>query len=1046
MSDMNNRIHKPRKGTEQRRIYEKVRVRGSRLAAAAVYVMLFAALVFCAPVRWTFAAQMNGAAPAGQITERAAASAADPAQTTVIITGDEEAEGAEATEEPVPETENMIPFSQGIELQETPGAEDSAWISDEMPGQYGEGRQGASAPGQPMPDAFSDESLWGERTWRNADEADSLLEKETALGESVQEDAFPVPGEKPGRGPDEGLSGGDIFSAGGSGGVSAGGITGGDYVYGPENGFAGDRSGRMMSDGTMAMTSVTEESSESMIPADDIRLTAEYGFEGMAKGGRYLPLTVTVENDRTELLTGHLLIRTLESDGTIYQYEYNVEAEPFSDFVSSYYVPLGNSAEQLFLTLTDSEGATIINKKLSLSISRDVPDLFIGILSDEPSKLQYLDGIGISYSTLRTRCFELEPDEFPDDVTGLSLLDVLVVNNFKLRKLSEKQTAAIMDWVHNGGVLILGTGERVDDTLGRFAPVLLDDSYESEDLRHIDLSEEYSMDSPQDGMLTIPCVDIPLHGGNVLISSGGFPLFTAASKERGMIVVSAFDLGDISHFCEKYNGYVDFLFTRLLGEKRIGQLAEMVYSGNSSQYWSVQSLINTGDVDKLPNLTMYVIVVLIYLLILGPGLYLCLKDRELQMHYRKGVMICSLVFAALIYVLGSTTRFRSTFYTYATIEDVTEDYVVDTTYLNIRNPYNKPYTVSLNPEYSVLPITRYYQYRSSDDTTFNGDEQYQIAIRPGAEATTIRGQGIAAFVPRYFRLEKKADNADRIGITGDVDYFEGRITGTVTNHFPYALEKATLLLYGNMVELGRMEPGETKNLEEFELLRFPLNNSYVVANRVTGEGEFEGTNIDDKEFMLAMERSNLMIFYLDNYMSGYMADARVIAFCDDRQEGEFLTDPSAEIYGIKMLTSSVSVNASQDRTLYRSVLMKTPKIVSGGYQTETNSMNGMEPLTLEYQLGTDIAVESLTFEAVSEEFLNTDKNHYIEVFTGSIYFYNYSTGNFDTIELEGKTMNVDALGPYLSPGNTLTVRYVYEGTGSFSSIQLPMPMVAGRER
>ena len=34
-------------------------------------------------------------------------------------------------------------------------------------------------------------------------------------------------------------------------------------------------------------------------------------------------------------------------------------------------------------------------------------------------------------------------------------------------------------------------------------------------------------------------------------------------------------------------------------------------------------------------------------------------------------------------------------------------------------------------------------------------------------------------------------------------------------------------------------------------------------------------------------------------------------------------------------------------------------------------MSGAEPLTLEYQFGTDIDVESLTFENVSEEFAGT---------------------------------------------------------------------------
>ena len=108
-------------------------------------------------------------------------------------------------------------------------------------------------------------------------------------------------------------------------------------------------------------------------------------------------------------------------------------------------------------------------------------------------------------------------------------------------------------------------------------------------------------------------------------------------------------------------------------------------------------------------------------------------------------------------------------------------------------------------------------------------------------------------------------------------------------------------------------------------------------------------------------------------------------------------------------------------------------------------MSGAEPLTLEYQFGTDIEVESLTFETVSEEFSDTGNGSLSRIFTGSIYFYNYGTGNFDKMELEGKTLNVEQLKPYLSPGNTLTVRYAYNG-GGYDAIQLPMPMVAGRER
>lgn len=780
--------------------------------------------------------------------------------------------------------------------------------------------------------------------------------------------------------------------------------------------------------------------------AGQVTLDIGYGYDDTAKGGRYLPVDVTVNNNQHKELSGTLRVKAQESDGTLYHYDYQVEAGVGESRLFRYYIPLGIGADQLIFSLIDGQNGPILNKKVELNVSQDVPELFIGILSDEPAELLYFNGVGVHYSTLRTRTFDLNAEDFPEDQMGLDLLDVLVVNNYRLRNLSERQTAVVMDWVHDGGVLILGTGDRVDDTLGRFAPELLDDSYGVPNIRHINLGEGFAaLDEPGEGMLAISCVDIPLHGGNVILASNRISLLTAAVKGQGMVAVAAFDLGDISDFCEKRASYVDHIFTSLLGESRINRLAEMSYGGNSGRFWSVQSLINTGDVDKLPNLMLYVLVVTVYLAFLGPGLYLFLKGRELGIYYRRSVAALSFLFAGIIYMMGATTRFRSTFFTYATIQDVTDDYINDTTYINIRNPYNRPYTVELNPDYSLLPVTRSYQ-NEEIRRNFTPQDPFQISISRDKEEVTVQGQNITAFAPRYFCLQRKSENTQKVGVSGEVDYFEGKISGTLTNQFPFPLENTTLILFGNMVQLERMEPGETKNLADYQLLRFPLGNSYAVANRVSGEGRFGGADISDKKYLLAMERSNMLKFYLDNYMGGYTADARIIAFSTQKEEGEFLKNLSAETYGLTMLTSSVPVNASRDRMLYRSVLIKTPKVISGSYDETNNSMNSSEPLTLEYQIGTNIDVESLTFENVSEEFTQVGSGDFSKIFTGSIYFYSYISGNFEQVGLENQTMDLARLRPYLSPGNTLTVRYAYDGGSGYGAIQLPMPMVAGRER
>ena len=269
-----------------------------------------------------------------------------------------------------------------------------------------------------------------------------------------------------------------------------------------------------------------------------------------AKGGRYLPVNVTIQNNQETPVEGTLEIKTRESDETVYRYDYGVEIEAKGSETTRYYIPLGTAADELELSLADDSDNVLLSRKVKLNVSRDVPELFVGVLSDAPWELHYLNGVGINYSTLRTRTFELDGTDFPEDEVGLSLFDVLVVNNYKLRDLSGTQTAAIMNWVQDGGVLILGTGDRVDDTLGRFAPELLDDSYGTPNITHINLAEDFTaVNEPGAGMLAISCVDVPLHGGNVILSSNGFPLLTAAVKEQGLVAVAAFDLGDIAAFC-----------------------------------------------------------------------------------------------------------------------------------------------------------------------------------------------------------------------------------------------------------------------------------------------------------------------------------------------------------------------------------------------------------------------------------------------------------------------------------------------------------------
>ena len=133
--------------------------------------------------------------------------------------------------------------------------------------------------------------------------------------------------------------------------------------------------------------------------------------------------------------------------------------------------------------------------------------------------------------------------------------------------------------------------------------------------------------------------------------------------------------------------------------------------------------------------------------------------------------------------------------------------------------------------------------------------------------------------------------------------------------------------------------------------------------------------------------------------------------------------------------------------IYQSAMQKQPNVLSGEYYAQNNTMYGMSPVMLEYYLGNNIEVEKLNFYHLSDEVAKSMRYYYTVPFSGNMYFYNYNTGSYDSFDTNVTEYVREDLEPYLSPGNTLTVKYVYDATGDYTwNIMLPVLTVTGRSK
>lgn len=774
-----------------------------------------------------------------------------------------------------------------------------------------------------------------------------------------------------------------------------------------------------------------------------VAMEASYGYDNMAKGGRYLPVYITLTNQLDKVFNGTVSVRSMEADDNIYEYAYPVSLEGSQTRQVNLNIPLGLRSDQLYVQLYDQEETLIVKKRLKINIRRDTPELLIGTLSDSQDKLEYLNGVGIHYSTLLTRTCAMVAGSISEQAAGLDQLDVLLITNYDIRRLSIPQIETIKEWVSRGGILLLGTGAGGQEAIETFLENNVEGELPDPQEQIVDMGQEFAIYGPEDVLLSLITTQVKIDDGMEVLTSQGLPVLTAVNREKGMIAASIYDFSDISSFCQEHP-YVDKLFTNLLGEDRIGELADYLFDNGYNTYWEVQGVINSGTIDKLPQISLYAIAIFSYILLAGPGLYFFLKQRGLRRRYPHFVTALSLFASSLIYLMSSKTRFEDSFFHYASIQDYAEDTIVESTYINMQTPYNRSFSVWLDPSYDIRPITRMQGNDREEFSRFTGEEAPDIRIDYKEEGTRLMVRDAGAFSPNYFHLEKRSQNEENQGLTGKVYSFDGRISGEVTNNLDVSLEKAAVLCSGAMVLIDEIKAGETVSLQDLPVLYYPKASSFITADRISGGYRFAQAEVDSPEYMTAVNRSNSLRFYLDNLLTGYQYGARLMGFASREEKDGIFQGQDIDVQGYSLYTASLETECREGNKVYHTSLERQPKVVNGSYSAEKNTMDGMSPLTLEYDLGRAIRVEKVRFISMSEEFLENPKYGVFPLFDGELYFYNYHTGNYDQME-QGQEEFADwQLEPYLSEDNKLTVKYAYDKE-YLPDIALPVIAVVGTE-
>ena len=76
----------------------------------------------------------------------------------------------------------------------------------------------------------------------------------------------------------------------------------------------------------------------------------------------------------------------------------------------------------------------------------------------------------------------------------------------------------------------------------------------------------------------------------------------------------------------------------------------------------------------------------------------------------------------------------------------------------MRAPYNKTYSVGLNPQYRLYPVTGSPYYDQAPAAEFTDKDKADITIRYDDDATWIQAVDTGAFNSKIFQMETHKDN------------------------------------------------------------------------------------------------------------------------------------------------------------------------------------------------------------------------------------------------------------------------------------------------
>lgn len=550
-----------------------------------------------------------------------------------------------------------------------------------------------------------------------------------------------------------------------------------------------------------------------------LTLEAEIGYDGRITYLRKLPLRVTLIN-QGENLSGTLAVNVYRNREEYDRYEIPVSIASQAEVQEQLLVELTTKQKEYQVEFLVG-GKVIASQTVTPSNVMDPSTMLVATLSEKNAPLSQFIFSNTKDPLKRGEQWQvvpLEADNFPEDSEMMEAFAFLAVDGVDLSALNPRQQAALAKWLEDGGIAIVGGGAQA--ALGfpffsQFTGITAGGTAQSaEDITPSLLSYVKAAEpalgsakpetqaqalSPEGAALLTELKNAK----NPLVFFQETGLLDMTRVGDGVVFTAAFSLSDkpLSDWLSTTAFWQRVLITAM-GD-RYKKISELY----SNYYRRSNTYIDGNVIGQIPlpndsSFLLPLVLLLVFVVLVGFGSYWFLKKKDKRDLMWATIPALSILFVALLLLMGNTMAFRRPVASLAgiVIQDA-EGTLGASAMVGLSVAENGPVTISSQPGEIRVAQESYY-----DDSEPPRTHRLRYVYRQGPSNALTFPESASRTVRSFFVEDLELP---KIQIQGDCRWEKDGLRVTVVNQGEYPLQAGHVITPMGYCAVPALLPGET---------------------------------------------------------------------------------------------------------------------------------------------------------------------------------------------------------------------------------------------